>query len=334
MTDEEFKRLLRLQNIFMPYVTKQQNEARTRQGVGPEDGLRFAHYTSADSALKILQSKRLWLRNTTCMSDYSEVSLGFDMLRKYFDPKRTQDFADALDLSAPGVAMGANNNFNGWWNNRQQLNIYISSLSEHDPKEEDTHGRLSMWRAFGNNSPTRVALIFKVQIPSRSEAVQALRILFSPVAYLKEAEVHQHIRDVAAKVAQEAAFLKTFDKNIIGNFLFLMLFAGVTCLKHEGFREEREWRVVYNDAVFPSPLMVPSLEVIGGVPQHIYKLPLDETVSPQLTDLDICRLVDRVIIGPSPYPWVLYRAFVEALKSARVPDAEHRVCVSNIPIRQ
>ena len=34
-----------------------------------------------------------------------------------------------------------------------------------------------------------------------------------------------------------------------------MLVAGVTCLKHEGFHEEREWRVLYAPNRTASPLM-------------------------------------------------------------------------------
>ena len=79
--------------------------------------------------------------------------------------------------------------------------------------------------------------------------------------------------------------------------------------------------------------MVRSTETIGGVPQAIYKLPLDATVSNTLADLDISRIFDRLIIGPSPYPLAQHEAFVDALEKAGVPNAGKRVFVSNIPIR-
>jgi hypothetical protein len=112
-----------------------------------------------------------------------------------------------------------------------------------------------------------------------------------------------------------------------------MLIAGVTCLKHEGFHEEREWRAIYAPKRRPSPLMQHSTETIGGVPQLVYKLPLDVNVSADLADLDISRLFDCLIIGPSPYPWAIFQAFVEELTKAGVSDAENRVHVSGIPIR-
>lgn len=83
----------------------------------------------------------------------------------------------------------------------------------------------------------------------------------------------------------------------------------------------------------PSPLMESSTEIIGGVPQIVYKFPLDGTVSDALRGLDLSRILDGLIIGPSPYPWVMKEAFVAALLKAGVTDAESRVFVSNIPIR-
>src|SRR5262249_26257604 len=73
--------------------------------------------------------------------------------------------------------------------------------------------------------------------------------------------------------------------------------AAVTCLKHEGFREEREWRVIHLPHMRPSPLMESSPETVGGIPQTVYKIPLDEKKSDELADLSFVRLFDRMIIG-------------------------------------
>jgi len=35
----------------------------------------------------------------------------------------------------------------------------------------------------------------------------------------------------------------------------------------------------------------------------------------------------RLIVGPSPYPWVMYEAFVEALTKLGITDAASRVRV-------
>jgi hypothetical protein len=79
--------------------------------------------------------------------------------------------------------------------------------------------------------------------------------------------------------------------------------------------------------------MESSIEVIAGVPQLVCKLPLDKIVSPSLADLDIGHIFDRLIIGPTPYAWAMYEAFVDALRKIGVVGAEERVVVSGIPIR-
>lgn len=94
-------------------------------------------------------------------------------------------FTQALEACSPGSAQEAINLFNGWLPDIR-LNTYIASLSEHDDSE-DLHGRLSMWRAFGGNT-ARVAVVLK--IPALSGGAAALNVMFSPVAYLNQPEVH------------------------------------------------------------------------------------------------------------------------------------------------
>ena len=330
LTPEQQKNF-QLASIFTPHGMRQRQELSDRQGlVGkPGEFMRFVHYTSAEAAKSILTTRRIWMRNTTCMADYKEVGHGFEILQHYFTEERTKTFSTAFEKIAPGVTLEAIQFFNGWWKANLGLNIFVSSISEHD-RNEDVHGRLSMWRAFGN-TPTKVALV--IRIPYQSNATQALSIVFSPVAYMSEADVFASLDEVARLGAENLEFLKAQDRQMLVTWMFTMLFANLTCLKHEGFKEEKEWRAIHSPQVFPSQLMKPSIETIAGVPQHIYPLPLDERVSRELADLDLARILDRIIIGPSPYPWVLYNAFVEILNSIGVVGASEKVFVSGIPLR-
>jgi hypothetical protein len=124
----------------MPHVRKQRDVLYKK--VPNENHPIFVHYTSADNALKIIESKRLWMRSATCMSDYREVQHGFDMLAKFFSPDSLglAAFRVVLDASAPGVAQEAITLFNQWWNNIRS-HTYIASISEHD-SNEDLHGPL------------------------------------------------------------------------------------------------------------------------------------------------------------------------------------------------
>jgi hypothetical protein len=334
LVPEEFKLGVKLESIFMPHTRRQRDEAHKRLLVtsNAQPGavqLRCAHYTSAESALRMIESKRVWMRNTTCMSDYREVQHGFGIIKNFFAAKANKDaFVAVLDVCTPGAALEAFKLFDQWWQ-ATQLDTYIACMSEHD-SSEDRHGRLSMWRAFGGNT-ARVAIVFK--IPRYSVGAGALNLIFSPVAYLTESEAHTEIHKATANINENLDFLRTVDRNVIVGTIFNMLVMDVVCLKHEGFREEREWRTIYAPHRWPSRLIESSTEVVSGIPQFVYKVPLDATVDPALKDLDFALVFDRVIIGPSPYPWVMYEAFVSALTKAGVSEPGKRVFASNIPIR-
>jgi Protein of unknown function (DUF2971) len=324
ITPEQFELEKRLRSIFMPHATRQ------IQKVYPDQTqARFVHYTSAESALNIIKSKRIWMRNTNCMSDFREVQHGFNIFNTFFSNSyKRKAFVEAMDSFAPGTAEEAITLFNQRWGDIQ-FNTYITAISEHD-KAEDRHGRLSMWRAFGGNT-ARVGIV--LTIPWFSQGSLALNLFFSPVAYLNEELAHKVLDEMVENVRLNRDFLHTVDRSIIVQTVFVMLLVGVVCLKHEGFHEEREWRAIYAPKSRPSSLMESSTEVIGGIPQTVYRIPLDAVFSEVLTDLDISRMFDRLIVGPTQYPWPMYEAFTAALTTAGVADADKRVFISEIPIR-
>jgi hypothetical protein len=320
---------MQLEAIFMPYATKERRKLYEPNGY---QGAKFVHYTTAEAALGIITSKRLWMRNATCMTDYREVQHGFAMLNQYFaDETKRNTFTAALDNCHPGAAMDAINLFNQWWGDLQSQ-TFIASISVHDDKAEDQHGRLSMWRAFGGSNP-RVAIVFRA--PWYSGATEGLNVMFSPVAYFSQTQVEAEIAAVIANISENADFVRGTERTQVTDTVFAMLVAGVVCLKHEGFLEEREWRVIYGPKRNPSPIMEAETETrsIAGVPQLIYKMPLDAAVAPQGAALDVARIFDRLIIGPSPYSLAMHQAFAAALTKAGVADAGARVVFSGIPIR-
>ena len=163
---------------MMPYAMKQTREYF--QQTPGQTHARFVHYTTADAALSIIRTKRFWMRNTNCMSDYREVQHGFDMFDKFFsDTAKYKSFTQALDDCWPGVASEAIAAFNKAWHDIR-LNSYIACLSEHQDSE-DSNGRLSMWRAFGGTT-TRIGIVFS--LPYYSLSILSLGLTFSPVAYL------------------------------------------------------------------------------------------------------------------------------------------------------
>lgn len=323
-----------LERIFHPYATEQMQAFVKKQ---PDGRVSFAHYTSAKGALGIIESKRVWLRNATAMPDYSEVLYGRNLLEAVLSKdgaKASKALGEAVDACAGGATAEAIKLFDQMFMDIRN-NTYIACISEHDI-EEDEHGRLSMWRAFGG-SDVRVALVFRFSYELLLGNVFSLVV--SPVAYFGQERVESELYRVVENIRQHHDFLRSVGREQIVRSLFNMLVAAVTCIKHEGFKEEREWRLIYAPVRWPSELIERErcIETIGTIPQIIYKIPLDATTqgAPEgLKKLDLARLFDRLIIGPTVYPLYPYsmlEAFAQALQKAGVSDP--RIVLSRIPIR-
>lgn len=320
----------RLGRIFHPYASKQTEEFLERH----DHRASFVHYTSAEAALRILETKRVWMRNVTCMSDYSEVQFGFKLINEILfesDKEALNTLNESLASCAMGAADEAVQFFNKWWTDIR-YNTYITSISEHD-ESEDHHGRLSMWRAFGG-SDVRVAMVFK--FPFSLLLGTVFNLVVSPVAYLKKEQVKEEFIRVIGNIRDNHEFLKSLGRERIVNSVYNMLVAAVTCLKHEGFKEEREWRLIYAPNRWPSGLIQRSTEVVRGVPQVVYKIPLDAKTPGApggITKLDLANLFDRLIIGPALYPFSMIDAFGTAIREAGITEPEKRIVLSGIPIR-
>jgi Protein of unknown function (DUF2971) len=324
---EDIDREAQLERIFSPFATKQMREFYLKQP-NPDEA-RFVHYTSAEAALRIIQNKRIWMRNVTSMSDYSEVQHGHLIHSNLLnDPDIRNPLVTVLDNCAPGAADEAFKHFDKWWEDIR-LNSFVTSISEHD-QTENTHGRLSMWRGFGGHS-ARVALVFKVSSSLLRAGV--FNLMFSPVAYLTDKELRAQYMEVINEIQKAETFLKSVGKEQVRQSVYSMLVANVTCLKHEGFKEEREWRLIYGPQRWPSKYIEKSTEVVAGIPQIVYKIPLDRNKDRELAEFDLARILDRVIIGPTQFSWSLYEAFAVALKDIGVPDSGKHVVNSQIPIR-
>ena len=167
--------------------------------------------------------------------------------------------------------------FDQWWGDTQ-FQTYITSISEHDDSE-DQHGRLSMWRAFSRSS-ARVALVLR--IPIAPDTAESLSLVLSPVAYFTDTRLGDELRSVIRNIEASRTFLQTVNRAHVVGSAFNMLVNAALCLKHEGFHEEREWRIIHSPNRHPSSLVRPSIEVIGGVPQTLYKIPLSGAPPPDL----------------------------------------------------
>jgi hypothetical protein len=209
ITRAEYEREMRLQNIFLPHTAGQ---IATLFGTEMDhEPAKMVHYTTAESALKIIGTKRFWMRNTNCMSDYREVQHGYDILSRFFSNQENKNlFHKILDECCEGVADTALQIFDNLWGDIR-FNTYICSMSEHQGKE-GLHGRLSMWRAFGGTAP-RVGIV--INIPTISQGSGALNLVFSPVSYLNEHSAHANMQKVMENIRTNREFLGTLEGAVL-----------------------------------------------------------------------------------------------------------------------
>ena len=156
-TNQELQaRHKKLGAIFMPYAASRHLALKERNG-------RLVHYTTAESALKIIKSESIWLRNARDMNDFSEVEHGFALMKESFlvnDKARRIRLYSTLSKIADQCGEDAIKKFDDWWT-WTQTSTYLSCFSEHSNSEdEDAYGRLSMWRAFSRNQAA-VAIVLR-----------------------------------------------------------------------------------------------------------------------------------------------------------------------------
>lgn len=288
------------------------------------EGKRFVYYTSADTAMKVLCNQELWFRNAIVMNDFSEISYGLELIRSVFSGPEGKRFRDAVEDIFNGTIEKADELLSGWESD-WRLETYIACVSLHDPKE-DTRGRLSMWRAYGDT-----ALV--VNNTPMTAVTDLLAVFSVPVLYLSEDELTEYLSGITNSILINRSYLKGLGQDILVSYIHQMLFRFAIATKHPGFSEEKEWRLYYRPSERNSPGMRKETVVLNGVPQSVYKLRLADEPENGLHGADIPSLLDRIIVGPNEFPYVSYRAFVDVLDELGVEDATRKVVVSDIPLR-
>jgi hypothetical protein len=169
-----------------------------------------------------------------------------------------------------------------------------------------------MWRAFGQQSRARAAVV--IRLPEIG-SLERLQLIAAPVAYFEHPELKDEFLGIIRQINENGNFLRTIPPEHLKELVFTMLVSFAVSIKHKAFLEEKEWRIIYLPQANPSPFVEQSLVVIDGIPQDIYKIPLQDAVG-----LGIPSLVDRIIIGPTAYGIPIYTTFVDLLGQAGVPE--------------
>ncbi|MRN44638.1 DUF2971 domain-containing protein [Brucella sp. 09RB8918] len=317
---------LRLSSIFMPRAMKELK--RFVEPNGPD----FVHYTSAENFMNIFNvaAPSIWMRNAKCMNDVSEIEHGLSRITLALsENNRLERLKAALNGCHDQLGEYSigyfNHHLNGFLSD-----TYITCVSEHDAVKEDDIGRLSMWRAYGQGSIGIAIVLNKFPFLSETNYLEAFS---SPVAYIGDRELGGDIETIISNIELNREWLSSLPEFLVKSQVFNMLKFGIICLKHKGFEEEKEWRVIHTPSVTTSSLERATVTV-SGVPQRVFKIAFKDYTSERgAFDISPNSIVKRVIIGPSNYPGVIRDAVIDTLEKVGVMNAKERVVISDIPLR-
>lgn len=292
----------------------------------------FSHYTSAAAAMNILYSKSLWMRNAREMNDYSEVIYGEQLLSELWRTSPTGiELKSILDDIHPEIHARVSNILESS-KHKRTLTTFILSLSEH--RNEDNYGKLSMWRAYGGNP--NIAIIFNcISFFERNNS----NIIATPVIYGDKESILLELDILKCEVEKNNGFLRNIDPAMISTTLARSIHSLTLSIKHAGFQEEREWRIIYSHS--ESNLTPPSLEpkgleastqIINGVPQMI--MHVNFGIIANNNSYKTQDLLDRIIIGPNQRPETIAAPLVHALLNLGIKNPEVIIKNCGIPLRR
>ena len=294
---------------------------------------KLVHYTNADAASSILKNKEVWLRNVTTMNDFKEIQHGFECLQNAYLKAVEMGLNNILDTICTGLSAKVYEMIQRGLEQELQKDTYILCLSEHISPEEDNIGRLSMWRAYGSSNS--VAFVINTNNFFTDQA-DNLGIFATKINYYSKEDFESYFNKVIKRIEDSQKILEQFpshllERNILIWFMFLCI-----STKHPGFKEEKEWRVIYCPNILVSKVIEEARVSINCTPQKIYKLPLNGENPGEFTYYrpSASALINRLIIGPTAFPLVLEETFLALLNEAGVPNAEEKLITSDIPMRK
>lgn len=290
----------------------------------------LAHYTSSEVIEKILVSEEIWLSNPLYMNDVEEVVFGFRNAGQIIrdsqiirDAFKTQERLDIFQ-----------HYYDYYVNQFEQeglLDTYVFCLSEH--RQGDQNGLLSMWRGYGSNG-RGAAIVFDTAALTPQVGTT---MTIAKVYYLTSQDRRDWLSEKADQFATIVDSMNLPDDKIYiaAHSLYdrVKLFSLFT--KHEGFREENEWRVVYLSGRGSDE----------GLPIEKGYLNTSEGVQPKLklriqpfgdNSEDINRsykIINSIILGPSAQSTLSAPSFQRMLDIIGKPELKDRVVASSIPYR-
>jgi len=333
MTDASTNERLLLNKIFFPTAIKDWEEHYN------SENLHFVHYTSAEAFSSILEHEEIWLRDVRAMNDTQEVKYGYDMIKETMQKENIKEkMTEAFVACGEDVAKSASNAIDFFLKEGFEsflTEVFVACLAEHQSFEDD-HGRLSMWRGY-NKGGTGVAIILNKNIMDEDTI---LPVFLSGVDYIDRNETEEKIEEIVNNIHKNSQKLSTIHQRMLrkgqqsgicADLIRALIFAPI-CIKHPGFSEEKEWRIIHMPEFQYEEELPKKHQCINGTIQKIYTIPLDKDTA-EKTGMSLDSIIDKVIIGPCKFPDVTKEGIISLMKEKGILDAEKRVVISGIPLR-
>lgn len=303
--------------------------------IRPEDGFfarkpLLAHYTSINVLEKMLRDNEIWFSNPLFMNDFEEV--------RFVINEASILVRDSTEItSACGSLERAKlfrNSFQFYvdrFADQHLIDTYVFCLSLHETNDKD--GLLSMWRGYGGNG-SGVAIVFD---SGKFEHRPESPIIIAEVTYSSSNERVEWIKGLLNRVAAIISTGSIPDNklHVAAHYLFERLKIYSLFTKHHGFKEEKEWRVVYLKERDDQNRLASMYHYFIGPRGVEPKLKLKISPIEGLTtvDLSLDKIVDRIILGPSISNPLATASILKMLESLNKKELKERVCGSTIPFR-
>jgi hypothetical protein len=260
------------------------------------------HYTSLDSARKLLETRKLWASRVYFLNDASEVEYGAGVVSEYVEsyPGTPEAFRELFRRGPRGEE-------SDFIRTTKKSQVHVFCLSS----QEDS---LSQWRAYGR-SGGGVAIGFKkdrlLGIKARGQRNFAFQVIYERESQLATMrEPMRAVEDVSSRISDETQGQLDFWIEV---FVQLGLFA--FRFKNPAFREEEEWRLFW--------LELPDVQ---------FRLASDsQTLVPYIEAEFSPDAVCRIVQGPLTRPEVGESSLKEFLTARSYGHVE--VTASGIPLR-
>lgn len=293
-----------------------------------DGGNRYIQYTSAENAFHIIKNQNIWLRNVRHMNDRSEMNHGIKSLELALkDDGIMHALYSEVDSVHPGIVSSIFNELDSA-SDLFRYKTYIACVSVHTP-EDEKYGRLSMWRAYGGNTP--VGLIFKPDVILGED--DFFNTYLHPVKYTDYKGVQNDLLRLINVLKGNQNLIRALDRERVQRHFVDYFRTHIICTKHEAFREEREWRAVYDPINKPSKFVEREYQVIGGIPQDVHKLPLRNLDEIKNNKLNITDFLDEIIIGPCGDAEMVRMTLYELLYDIGGKKPKQKFTITGVPLR-